>query len=200
MIITVIGDCDTRPVLYTLMKICQSLGDVLLVTSNNRMMRLSDTRDNFGHYQNTMIGLTLGGIDDFWQDCIYDVNDFNYVIIDNLIAAEADLVIYCRGLIESEEEKSNLEFTDDYVTIDLFTGTLTDKSTLFNCEEFEACRDMCPINSKLAAKVCKEIAEYFNMSADNLLKIATVPTSTHPKAVPAKKKSKSKKLFGKGGH
>ena len=43
MVINIIGDCDKRPVLYTVMKICQTLGDVLLVSSSSRLMRLSDT-------------------------------------------------------------------------------------------------------------------------------------------------------------
>lgn len=196
MTISVIGDCDTRPVLYTLMKICQTLGDVLMVTSNNRLLRLSDTRDSFGHYQNTMIGYTTEGIDNFWEDCIYDLSDFEYIIVDNMITAEAGIVIYCRGLLESEEEKDNLEYIEDYSTIDLYAGSLVDKTTLFNCEEFEAYKDMCPINAKLADKVAGILAQPFNMSKDSLVKIATVPTSTHPKALPKQKKPKGK--FGVG--
>lgn len=190
MTISVIGDCDTRPVIYTLMKICQSLGDVLMVTSNNRLLRLSDTRDSFGHYQNTMIGYTTDGIDNFWEDCIYDLSDFEYIIIDNMITAEAGVVIYCRGLLESEEEKDNLEYIETYTTIDLYAGDLAGKQTLFNCEEFEAYKDMCPINPKLAEKVAAALAEPFGMRKDSLVKIATVPTSTHPKALPQQKKAK----------
>lgn len=197
MIISIIGDCDTRPVLYTLMKVCQSLGDVLVVTSNNRLLRLSDTRDSFGHYQNTMIGYTVEGIDNFWEECVYDVSDFSYVIIDNMITASADLVLYCQGLLESEEEKDNLEYIDDYIPINMFAKGILSANTIFMMEEFESYKDMCPIGQKLADLVCGAISSSFGMSKESLVKLATVPTSTHPKVLPKTKKPKAG--FGRRG-
>ena len=87
MVINIIGDCDKRPVLYTVMKICQTLGDVLLVSSSSRLMRLSDTNASYGHYQNTMVTVTQEGIDDFFDNFEYDLADFEFVIIDNIISA-----------------------------------------------------------------------------------------------------------------
>ena len=78
MIINIIGNCDKRPVLYTVMKICQTLGDVLVITNNARLLRLSDTWDSFGHYQNTMIAYTQEGIDDFLDDFAYLI-DFDRI-------------------------------------------------------------------------------------------------------------------------
>ena len=71
MIVNIIGECDKRPVLYTCMKILQNIGDVLLISNSSRLMRLSDTRDIGGHYQNTMIAVTMDGIDDFFDDFKY---------------------------------------------------------------------------------------------------------------------------------
>lgn len=194
MIINIIGDCDKRPVLYTVMKICQSLGDVLLVSSSSRLIRLSDTRESYGHYQNTMVAITQEGIDDFFEDFMYDLTDFEFTIIDNIVSAEADLVIYVKGMIESDNEKDNLEYIDNYETIDLYKGRLVDSNTMLRCEEFEALRDLCPIGNKVAEKVAPIMAKYLNTDAKKILGLATVTTSTHPTKVTSNNKSG---IFGK---
>lgn len=167
MIINIIGDCDKRPVLYTVMKICQTLGDVLVVSSSSRLARLSDTRESCGHYQNTMIAITHEGIDDFFENFPYVMDDFEYIIIDNIVSAEANLTIYVEGLIKSDLEEDLLAYIDNYVTIPLYKGRLLDANTLRNCEEFEALRDMCPIGQRIAAKVAEAIASYFGKPAKN---------------------------------
>lgn len=193
MVINIIGDCDKRPVLYTVMKICQSLGDVLLVTSSSRLIRLSDTGESYGHCQNTMIAVTHDGIDDFWEAFTYDVTDFEFVIIDNIVSAEADLVIYVKGMAQSQNESDNLEYIDDYETIDLYRGKYIDSSTLLRCEEFEALKDFCPINQKIASSVSTIMAKALNTDAKKIESLAMVQTSTHPTDLP---KPKSK-FFGR---
>lgn len=178
MIINIIGDCDKRPVLYTVMKICQTLGDVLLVSSSSRLIRLSDTHESMGHYQNTMIAITQEGLDDFFDEFKYDTTDFEFTIIDNIIAAEADIFIYVKGMAESDFEKDNLEYIDNYETIELYKGRLLDASTLYNCEEFEALKDMCVISNKVAEKVAPIMAKLLNKDVKHILKIATTPTTT----------------------
>lgn len=180
MIINLIGDCDDRPVLYTIMKMCQSLGDVLLVTGDARLVRLSDTGESMGHYQNCMIGITYEGIDEFWEEMPYDVSDFEYVIVDNIIDGNADVVIYTKGLLESEAEHDNLEYIDDYTTIELFTGGYLDSKTLYRLEEFEAYKTMCPISQKLAQKLAKVLAEPMKTPEKTLLNAALKQTSYHP--------------------
>lgn len=190
MVINIIGDCDKRPVLYTVMKICQSLGDVLLITSSSRLARLSDTGDTGGHYQNTMIGVTYDGIDEFWEDFTYDVSDFNFTIIDNIISADADLVIYVKGMTVSEAEEDNLEYVENYSTIELYKGGFLDKNTPFRCEEFEAYRDMCTISPKLSATVAKIMAPLLNTTAKHLEDLANAATSSYPKSVPSMSKGR----------
>lgn len=153
MIINIIGNCDKRPVLYTVMKICQTLGDVLVITNNARLLRLSDTRDSFGHYQNTMIAYTQEGIDDFLDDFNYDFNDFEYTIVDNIVLAEANLTIYVEGLLKDESEMDLLEYIESYQTIELYKGNLLGPKTLRNLECFEAFANMQPISAKLAERV-----------------------------------------------
>ena len=189
MVINIIGDCDKRPVLFTVMKICQTLGDVLLVTSSSRLSRLSDTGESYGHYQNTMIAVTQDGIDDFWEDFIYDVSDFESIIIDNMVSADADLVIYVKGLIQSQNELDNLEYLDGYETIELYKGKFIDATTMIRCEEFEAMRDMCVISPKVAEKVAAIMAKALNKDPKRIQQIAMTQTSTHPAKLPTAKKS-----------
>lgn len=181
MVINIIGDCDKRAVLYTVMKICQRLGDVILVTSSSRLMRLSDTKAELGHYQNTMIAVTQDGIDDFWEQCKYAADDFDFVIIDNIIEAEADVHIYCKGMVQSEEEEVAIEYIDDLSTIDLYKGRMLAGDTLYRCEEFEALRNMCTISPKIADVVSNILAKPLNTLPKNLFKIATTETNTRRK-------------------
>lgn len=194
MVINIIGDCDKRPVLYTVMKICQTLGDVLLVSSSSRLARLSDNRENFGHYQNVMIAITQDGIDDFFEDFSYNLEDFEYVIIDNIVAAEADLTIYVEGLVRSELEEDLLAYIDDYETIPLYKGKLLDAHTLYNCEEFESLRTMCPIGPKIAAKVAAIMASRFGKPAKNFEAMAMAKNP----APATDKSTMRKKVFGFG--
>lgn len=200
MVINLIGECDKRPVLYTLMKICQSLGDVLLVTNSTRLARLSDTRETYGHYQNTMIAVTYDGIDDFFNDFMYDLRDYEYVIIDNLVSAEADLYVYVKGGIESETEKDMLEYIDEYEIIELYKGKFIDGKTMYNCEEFEAYRDMCPINNKLAEVVSNIFAKKIGKSPKHVLGIATKPVTAKTEGVRKMSAAgtKSKGVFKRG--
>lgn len=197
MLINIIGDCDKRPVLYTVMKICQALGDVLLITSSSRLVRLSDTGESYGHCQNTMIAVTDEGIDTFWEEFTYDVTDFEFVIVDNIVSGEADLTIYVEGMLQSEQEMINLEYIDDYHTIELYKGSIVDAKTMLRCEEFEALRDFCPINQKVAEKVAAIMAPALHTDAKKLLSIAMVQTSMHPTKVQSPKSKLSLSLLGK---
>lgn len=181
MIINIVGDCDKRPVLYTVMKICQTLGDTLLVTTDNRMLRLSDTRENQGHYQNVMIAVAEDGIDDFFEDFIYSLSDFANIIVDGMVSADADVTIYVKGLMPSEDEETMLEYLDDYKTIKLYEGKAATSAAFLNCEKFEAYRNFTPINAAIAAEVADALAETAKASAVNLSKIAmTAPVGSNP--------------------
>lgn len=193
MRINLIGECDKRAVLYTLMKICQGLGDVLLVTSSSRIMRLSDTRDTYGHYQNTMIAVTHDGLDDFLENFVYDLVDFNFVIIDNIVDADADLTIYVQGYTQTEIEKDTLEYLDSYATIKLYSEKLLDSNTPYKLEEFESMRDMCVVAPKVIPKLSAILATATGVPAKNIEGIASKDTS-----IPVPKSGK-KSLFGKGG-
>lgn len=190
MIINLVGGCDKRPVLFTIMKICQTLGDVLLVTADKRLSRLSDTNATYGHYQNTMIAIADDGIDEFWDSFSYTDDDFDFIIIDNLSTAEADVIIYVKGMAISQADEDMLEYLEDYSTIELYKGALVDKNTLLRCEEFEALADMCPINPNVSATVAKVLAPALGRDPKRLTEMANKVTSTHMSKVPAVKQAK----------
>lgn len=173
MIINTIGSCDKRPVLYTLMKICQTLGDVLVISNDTRLIRLSNTRENCGHYQNTMIAVTHEGLDDFLEEFPYELIDFEYVIIDGHQSADADLTIYVEGLLQDENEVEMLDILEgDYKTIQLYKGKMFNSATLYNLECFEAYSNMQPINQKVAEHVAAIFAEYFDKDLKMITEIA----------------------------
>ena len=201
MIINIIGNCDKRPVLYTVMKICQTLGDVLVITNNARLLRLSDTRDSFGHYQNTMIAYTQEGIDDFLDDFNYDFNDFEYTIVDNIVLAEANLTIYVEGLLKDESEMDLLEYIESYQTIELYKGNLLGPKTLRNLECFEAFANMQPISAKLAERVSVLLGEALDKDPKMLQEIAMQedpsPDTSGKRQVGPGKRGKLLAKFGK---
>ena len=172
MIINLIGECDKRPVLYTLMKICQDLGDVLLVTSSSRLLRLSDTRESGGHYQNVMIHFTQDGIDDFFESISYDSSSFECIIVDNIITASADLTIYVKSYIPSAREKDMIEYLEDYVEIDLYRGNYISNKVYLNLEKFESLSNMEPISGPIAEKLATTLAPMLKVSPKNIKNIA----------------------------
>ncbi len=172
MVVNVIGECDNRPILYCCMKVLQEFGDVLLVTSSNRLLRLSDTQESSGHYQNTMICVTHDGIDDFFDQLRYDRGDFDYIIIDNVVTVESDITLYVEGMSVSETESYLLSMLDEYQTIRLYKDKLIEASTAYKIEQFEALRDMCPMTPKVINAVCKLLSPKLGVSADKLVKIA----------------------------
>lgn len=181
MIVNIVGGCDKRPVLYTVMKICQTLGDTLLVSTDNRMLRLSDTGENQGHYENVMIAIATDGIDDFFEDFMYAPHDFANVIIDGMVHADADKTIYVKGLLPSEDEEIMLEYLEEYATIDFYNGKAATSAAFLNCEKFEAYRNFAPINAAVAAQVADALAKVANTSAVNLSKMAmAAPIGSNP--------------------
>lgn len=172
MIINIIGACDKRPVLYTCMKVLQEFGDVLLITSSSRLMRLSDNGESCGHYQNTMICVTQDGIDDFFDQLKYSPDDFDYIIIDNVVSVAADATIYVEGMKTSENDEYTLSMLDDYSTIKLYKDKLVESQTLYKLEQFEALADMCPMTPKVVTAVCKTLSPILNVQTDRLVKIA----------------------------
>lgn len=195
MIVNVIGDCDKRAVLYSMMKILHTLGDVLFLTSDARLLRLSDTGQSCGHYQNVMIGMTSEGVDDFFEESHHYAQDFEYVIIDGIVYAGSDVYVYVDGFTQSEEIKGTLEDIDEYVAIQLYKKKMIDAQTIYRMEEFEAYGNMPPMGKMVTTEVAKILAHHIKQATpEKLLKIGMqyqgIPDQKKPeKKGPAKRKA-----------
>lgn len=172
MIINVVGAGDNRPVIYALLKVCQTFGDVLLISDRDYVFRLSNTGESGGHYQNVMVTYATGGIDDFLETFDYDFTDFSYTITENSVEASADLNIYVKSM-SVESNTDILEYFDDYVTIELYNPLVCKGPMFTRIEEFEALRDMCSMPQALIEILAENVAKAFSISTKNLIAIAS---------------------------
>lgn len=98
MQITVLGQTDKRPVIYTLMKVLQHMGDVCVITNNRMYMRLmEDGPGAQGMYRNITICITDATADEMWDDVGLAPEDFEYIILDNLYNEDSQLILYVQG-------------------------------------------------------------------------------------------------------
>jgi len=179
MIINVVGAGDNRPVIYALLKVCQTFGDVLLISDRDYVFRLSNTGESGGHYQNVMVTYATGGIDDFLETFDYDFTDFSYTITENSVEASADLNIYVKSM-SVESNTDILEYFDDYVTIELYNPLVCKGPMFTRIEEFEALRDMCSMPQALIEILAENVAKAFSISTKNFIAIASKDPTKAP--------------------
>lgn len=182
MVISVIGDTDKRPIMYTLLNLCQKLGDVLLVTKESRYSRFvedDDTGDDLvsGFFQNVYIIISSLSADEVQSEAGYNRDDYEYIIYDNILDSDSDLILYVQGCEKTLREESVLEYLDDSEYTTWYFGfgkknkiQVTSKMYL-NCEVCEAKKVLLPIDNKLNSMVCKLIAQHSNIPEKNLLKL-----------------------------
>lgn len=181
MIISVIGETDKRPFMYTLLRICQYMGDVLLVSDDRHYKRLieepeEDVEVYAGHFQNTFIVVTDKTPDEAMQTVGYEPEDYEFVIYDNQIDATSDLIVYVTGDSMSEWEKEQLDYLEegDYITIGLGFGkkNMVPYSTnMFkNVELVESRKTLLAIDSKLSVMVAKILAPDIGIPEKTMLK------------------------------
>lgn len=114
MIIGLYGRTDKRPLAYPLLKVLQVYGDVCFITRNKQYLRLSDTRESGGHYQNVMIIATDLSYDEIWEEVGYRTSDFKFVIYDmyDEIPDGLDLTIVCRTVVKESDEDEMLDWIE----------------------------------------------------------------------------------------
>lgn len=183
MIINIVGAGDNRPVIYALLKVCQTFGDVLLISDRDYVFRLSNTGESGGHYQNVMVTYATGGIDDFLSGFDYDFTDFSFTITENAVEASADLNIYVKSM-SAEADADILEYFDDYITIELYNPLVCKGPIFTRIEEFEGLRDMCSMPAPLLEVLAEKVAKFFSISAKNFITIASKdPTKAPPPTI-----------------
>ena len=189
MIIGIVGEADTRPLLYTLMKLCQGLGDVLVVSNSSRIQILSDTKETGGNYQNCMIAYTEDGLDIFLRDFGYTLKDFTFTLLDNIIAGETDIVFHVNGLAVNEDELDLINYLENVVEFDQYTPKYT-RNVFYNLEKFESFGMMNQINPAISEFVAKTLSPHLKLNENNLKGILATGNP-----MPDKTKKRTKTIF-----
>lgn len=120
MQIALLGQTDKRPILYTMLSMCENLGDCCFITNDRKAMRLmEDGPGEEGTYRNISIFVTDATIDDVWHEIGHAPSDYDYTFYDNLYSEFCDAVIYIMGAGPEEEDAMVLAaFEDeDYIHI-----------------------------------------------------------------------------------
>lgn len=129
MLISVIGECDKRPFIYSLLNACQFLGDVLFVTDDESYAQFIEEEEPIegciaGHFQDIFIVVTDMTPDDTSQVVGYDIDDYEFIIYENKLDTSGDLIIYITdgNMTEAEHEDLMYLSDEDYVTINYGGG------------------------------------------------------------------------------
>lgn len=120
MQITLIGQTDKRPVIYTLLKMMENMGDCCYITNDRKACRLMEEGPGMaGTYRDIDIFVLDTTADDMWTDIGYAPSDYEFIILDNLYNEMTDLIIYVKGAGDAEEDLEVLDVFEpsEYVTI-----------------------------------------------------------------------------------
>ena len=106
------GSTDKRPLVYALFKLLQNYGDICFLTKNRQHLRLSDTHESGGHFQNVMIVVTDLSYDEIWEEISQNPHDFQHVIydMDQDFPNNLDLTIVCRTMVKADGEDEHLNW------------------------------------------------------------------------------------------
>lgn len=134
MIIGVLGYTDKRPVLYSLLKILQATGDVVMITDDRHFKRLLKDNAPLGHFLNILICVTDATPDEVWTEIGHEQDDFDHVVYDirTTLPHDIDLYIHVSGSSLDEGEEDLLECIEEYRKIKIaYDGKFSnDKNTL----------------------------------------------------------------------
>lgn len=179
MVISLLGATDKRPVIYTLMKLFQTLGDTMLVTNDRHLKRLIDEEGNPGHFQNILIYVTDSSPDEVFAELGYDHNSFEFIIYDctEIVPDYTDMLIYVgsSGKI-SEDEETLLSMFPEYKTINLGFG---EKCIPYTVDMFkhveltEGLKHLGPCNPQIAQRLATFLTEPLKIPVKTILKVVT---------------------------
>lgn len=174
MIVSVYGQTEKRPVIYTLMKLLQHLGDVCLISDDRHFKRLVEDETNEGHYQNIFVTVTDSQPDEVFDEIEHNPSDFEHIIFDGSVPENADLVIFVTGMVITEAEQEFVEYLDNYKTIALGFGKNCIPYTIQmfkNLELIESKKMLREVDKKLTQQLATMLAEPLKMSASNICKV-----------------------------
>lgn len=177
MNIVVYGTTDLRPVVYTLLKFCQSLGDTALFTNNRHYTRLLGSEVDVGSFENILIAVTELFPDEVFSELDISSEEFEFIIYENKIPDEYSLFIHVVGCAETEEEKDTMELVDSYETINLGYGGMKGvpySVDLFkHVEEIEGYRNLKEVDAKLTKALAPALATVTNTPIATVRKVVS---------------------------
>lgn len=185
MIIGVHGYTDKRPVIYALMKLLQSTGDVALFSNNRHYKRLLENGESQGHMANILIAISDASPDEVFEEVGYSVDDFEHIIFDiqDTIPDHLSLIIYVKSYEPNEDEQSFLDILGNYQTIKITYDGKRQKDAINvipvsqiwkSLEEIENYRILSPIPSaELNKGIAGILAPLLNIKLKTALTILT---------------------------
>ena len=174
MIVAVYGKTDKRPVIYTLMKLFQKLGDTCLVSNDRHYTRLLEDGETTGHYQNIFVAVSDAMPDEIFEEIGYTVDDFENFIFDDTIPDNADIIIFVEGCVITELEQETLDYLDNYVSIGIGFGKNMVPYTVDmfkNMELIEGKKFLTEVDKKLTKKLASALSKPLNMPATTICKV-----------------------------
>jgi hypothetical protein len=183
MIVICLGYADKRPILYALMKLLKSFGDVAVVTQNRQLLRLLEDRNTSGHFNNIFVAITDSTPDEVFSEIGYAPGDFDHIIFDSIDALpdNYDICIHSRSYGLTEFEKETIGYIDDIVQYNFMYDGKVEKGCINipvtfqlikSVEEYEARKLLIPIQcDEILRSLSKLAAPQLKVSERNALKI-----------------------------
>lgn len=183
MIVVCLGYADKRPVLYALMKLLQSFGDVAVVTQNRQLQRLLEDRNTSGHFNNIFIAVTDSTPDEVFSEIGYAPGDFDHIIFDSIdvLPDSYNTCIHCRSYGLTEHEKETMGYIDYLVQYNFMYDDKPEQGCvnipvtfqlIKSVEEFEAKKLLMPMQCEALLKnLSKLTAGQLKISEKDALRI-----------------------------
>lgn len=109
MVIAIKSEMDSRVVLYPLMKACSVYGSVLVMTSNKYVRRVIDDQE-YSTFKNIAVLVDeTGATDDICQTYHIVMDEYDYIIMDNMGVTEYDKLIVLFGQKASESFDADIK-------------------------------------------------------------------------------------------
>lgn len=182
MQISIVGECDKRPFIYTLLDVCQYLGDVLFVTPDKSYEHFMEDKEKvgdivLGDFQNIVIAISDHTPDDFLRNSGYDNESFDFIIYDNQVDASGSAIIYINtGDMTAKERELLMFFNEaDYITVNYGQGknAVPKKEKMEDiCNIIEERRSLTLVSEAVTNRIFKIIGD-----------LVAVPVKTLRKAV-----------------
>ncbi len=183
MIVVCLGHVDKRPILYSLMKLLQSFGDVAVVTRNRQLQRLLESKSSSGYFNNIFVAISDAVPEAAILEAGCAPGDFDHIIYDSIdvLPDRYDLCIHSKSFGLMEYESEVLGYKSDIVQYNFVYDGKTEKGCINipvafplikSVEEFEARKLLIPIQCDVMQKSLSSLtAPQLKITEKDALKI-----------------------------